>query len=50
MALYKMQIIAHNNTAHHILKNEVDFLRDEKVKEAFLAQLFLVLLAWHSKE
>ena len=24
MAFYKMQIKAHNTTAHHILKNEVD--------------------------
>ena len=26
MAFYKMQIKAHNNTAHHILKNEVDLI------------------------
>ena len=26
MAFYKMQIKAHNNTTHHILKNEVDLI------------------------
>ena len=26
MAFYKMQIKAHNNTGHHILKNEVDLI------------------------
>ena len=26
MAFYKMQIKAHNNTTHHILKNEVDVI------------------------
>ena len=26
MAFYKMQINAHNKTAHHILKNEVDLI------------------------
>ena len=26
MAFYKMQIKAHNTTAHHILKNEVDLI------------------------
>ena len=26
MAFYKMQIKAHNNTSHHILKNEVDLI------------------------
>ena len=26
MAFYIMQIKAHNNTAHHILKNEVDLI------------------------
>ena len=26
MAFYNMQIKAHNNTAHHILKNEVDLI------------------------
>ena len=26
MAFYKMQIKAHNATAHHILKNEVDLI------------------------
>ena len=26
MAFYKMQIKTHNNTAHHILKNEVDLI------------------------
>ena len=26
MAFYKMQIKAHNSTAHHILKNKVDFI------------------------
>ena len=26
MAFYKMQIKACNNTAHHILKNEVDLI------------------------
>ena len=26
MVFYKMQIKAHNNTAHHILKNEVDLI------------------------
>ena len=26
MAFYKMQIKAHNNTAIHILKNEVDLI------------------------
>ena len=29
MAFYKMQIKAHNITAHHILKNEVDFILPE---------------------
>ena len=38
MAFYKMQINAHNKTAYHILKNEVDliyqnFLKVEKVRE-----------------
>ena len=40
-----MQIKVHNNTAHHILKNEVDlilpnFPKDERAKEEFLVQLF----------
>ena len=26
MAFYKMQIKAHNATAHHILKNEIDLI------------------------
>ena len=26
MSFYKMQINAHNKTAHHILKNEVDLI------------------------
>ena len=26
MAFYKMQVKAHNITAHHILKNEVDLI------------------------
>ena len=26
MAFYKMQIKAHNSTAHHILKNQVDLI------------------------
>ena len=26
MAFYKMQIKSHNNTTHHILKNEVDLI------------------------
>ena len=38
MAFYKMQIKAHNDTAHHILKNKVDltlskFPEGQKVKE-----------------
>ena len=50
MAFYKMQIKAHNNTAHHILKNEVDlillkFPKEWKVKEGSLAQSFQALLA-----
>ena len=50
MVFYKMQIKAHNNTAHHILKNEVDlilpkFPKGQKVKEEFLVQLFQALLA-----
>ena len=40
MAFYKMQIKAHNITAHNILKNEVDlilpiFMKDGKVREEF---------------
>ena len=43
MAFYKMQINAHNKTAHHILKNKVDlilpiFPEGRKVREEFLAQ------------
>ena len=26
MAFYKMQIKAHNNTTHHILRNEIDLI------------------------
>ena len=41
MAFYKMQIIACNKTAHHILKNEVDlilpkFPKDRKVSKESL--------------
>ena len=41
MAFYKMQIKARNITAYHILKNEVDlvfpnFMKDRKVREEFL--------------
>ena len=32
MAFYKMQIKAHNNTAHHILKNEVDLILPNLMK------------------
>ena len=40
MGFYKMQIKAHNATAHHILKNEVNliltkFYGDRKIKEEF---------------
>ena len=49
MAFYKMQIKAHNNTAHLIFKNEVDlilpkFYEGQEANEEFLAQLFQVLL------
>ena len=42
MAFYKMQIKVHNNTTHHILKNEVDlilptFLDGQKSKRGILA-------------
>ena len=42
MSLYKLQILAHNLTAHKILKNEVDLIlpkfHEEEVKEEFLGQ------------
>ena len=46
---YKMQIKAHNATAHHILKNEVDlilpkFYTHQKNKRGILVQLSQVLL------
>ena len=49
MSFYKIQINAHNKTAHHILTNEVDLILPKfpgvgKVKEEFLVQLFQVLL------
>ena len=43
MALYRMQISAHNLTAQKILKNEVDlilpkFHKNVEIKEEFLEQ------------
>ena len=43
MALYRMQISAHNLTAHKILKNEVDlilqnFKKNVEIREEFLEQ------------
>ena len=45
MAFYKMQIKAHNMTAHHILKNEVDliipkFSEGGKSRRGILGALF----------
>ena len=45
MSFYKMQINAHNKTAYHILKNEVDlilpkFHQGRKSKRGILVQLF----------
>ena len=50
MAFYKMQKKAHNNTTHHILKNEVDlilpkFPKGWKSKRGILVQLLQALLA-----
>ena len=44
MAFYKMQINAHNKTAHHILKNEVDlilpkFLEGRKSKRGIFSTI-----------
>ena len=49
MSFYKMQTNAHNKTAHHILKNEVDLLlpkfpEGRRSKRGILVQLFQVLL------
>ena len=49
MAFYKMQINAHNKTAHHVLNNEVDlvlpkFPKGQKNKTGILVQLFQALL------
>ena len=49
MVFYKMQINAHNKTANHILKNEVDlilpkFPKGRKSKREILVQLFHALL------
>ena len=49
MSFYKMQINAHNKTAHHILKNEVGlnlpkFPKGRKSKREFLVQVFQALL------
>ena len=48
MAFYKMQIKAHNATAHHILKNEVHlilpkFYEGQKNKRGILVPLSQVL-------
>ena len=48
MAFYKMQIKAHNATAHHLLKNEVDlilpkFYKGQKNKRGILVLLSQVL-------
>ena len=48
MSFYKIQINAHNKTAHHILKNGVAlilprFLKNRKSKRGILVQLFQVL-------
>ena len=45
MAFYKMQINAHNKTAHHILKNKLDlilpkFPKGRNNKRGILVQLF----------
>ena len=47
MTFYKMQINAHNKTAHHILKNEVDLILPKcseggKNKEEFLYNNFRI--------
>ena len=47
MAFYKMQINAHNKTAHHILKNEVDlillkFFEGGKSKRGFVYENFRI--------
>ena len=49
MAFYKMEISAHNKTAHRVLKNEVDlillkFPEDQKNKKGTLVQSFQALL------
>ena len=49
MAFYKMQINAHDKTAHHILNSEVDFIlpkspKGRKSKRGILVQLFQALL------
>ena len=49
MAFCEMQINAHNKTAHHILKNEVNFIlpkftKGRKNKRGILVQLFQALL------
>ena len=45
MVFYKMQINAHNKTAHHILKNEVVFIlpkfpKGKKSKRGILVKIF----------
>ena len=47
-SFYKMQINAHNKTAHHILKNEValilpKFPEERESKKGILVQLFQAL-------
>ena len=49
LLFYKMQINAHNKTAHHILKNDVDLILPKfpigrKSKREFLVQLFQALM------
>ena len=49
LSFYKMQIIAHNKTAHHILRNDVDFIlhkfpKGRKSKRGFFSAIILGLV------